>query len=228
MIQTTLLKQTTLAAALLAAGQCASADVSVTQDETSFRAATTATGTDDFFGVPTTSAGASPMNRITLNGETYRYTVTASTGGLLGTAFPSDTAVGADTATDTITFDHFSTGITAFGGYFFSTDFNGSFMAGNVTLTATDASGATFTQTVSPADAWGFVGFQSSGPAITSVSLSSAQLPSGDSAWPNARMVVMGQAVSAVPEPSPLALMAVGLCGITVLRRRQLRSNDER
>ena len=199
MTQLTLLKQAALATALLVAGQCASADVAATLDEAAFRAATTATGTDDFFGVPTTTAGASPMNRITLNGDTYRYTVSASTGALLGTAFPSDTALGADTATDTLTFDHFSAGITAFGGYFFSTDFNGAFMPGNVTLTVTDASGASFTQTVAPADAWGFVGFLSSGPAITSVTLSSAQLPSGDSAWPNARLVVMGQAVSAVP-----------------------------
>lgn len=208
-------------AALLLSLNPAHAAITVVSDAAAFNAAITSAGIETFFGVAEDAASSSPMFRRTQLGTTYHYQAEASTSGLLGAGTEDDTWLTANVATDVITFSKFSAGITAFGGNFFGSDFNGQYLQGNVSLSVTDASGATFTQTLTDASQLGFLGFVSNGPQIVSVSLWSEPLPSGDSLWPTARQLVFGQSVSAVPEPTSALLLVIGLGGLGLMARRQ-------
>jgi hypothetical protein len=126
-------------------------------------------------------------------------------------------------ATDTITFTGFSSSITAFGGYFFGTDFNGQYQLGDVVVTVTDADGNSMQQTIAGATTSSFLGFVSDGAPIVSVSLYSQPLASGDSPWPTTGQLVLGESVSAVPEPASGLLLAMGGAGLAWRRRRSLR-----
>ncbi|WP_422016757.1 PEP-CTERM sorting domain-containing protein [Roseateles sp.] len=219
MIRTLPVTQRLMLCPLLLGMGLAHADITVYADPSAFNAEVTAPGIETFFGVAQDAAGASPMTRRTQLGTLYYYQAEASSSSLLGAGTADENWLTANVATDVITFSHFAQGITAFGGYFFGSDFNGQYQLGTVTLSVTDVAGHTVTQTVSDATTSSFIGFVSDGAQIASVSLYSEQLPSGDSLWPTARQLVLGQSISAVPEPGSALLLALGVVGL-LLRPR--------
>jgi len=143
------------------------------------------------------------------SGLGYSYTLSAP-GGLYATG----TAVGTNFAEEVLTID--LTGgapVTAVGGNFYGTDFDGDFVADEtITLTLGDGSYVSYT----PTAATNFIGFVSSAP-IASVSIEFTYF------WVGRYATVDNLTVgaSAVPEPGQWALMAAGLAALGMLKRRR-------
>lgn len=218
------LRGSAVLALLLLSLNPAHAAVTVYTDALAFTGDVTAAGIETFFGLEQGTASASPMDRRTQIGTTYRYQASASSSSLLGAGTADETWLTANVATDVITFANFSGGITAFGGYFFGSDFNGQYALGDVSVSITDKAGNQTTQSLLGATTQSFIGFVSDGAEISSISLYSSPMESSDSLWPTARQLVMGQAVSAVPEPASVVLMVLGLAGIALRLRTGLLS----
>ncbi len=204
---------------LMLATAGAHAAMTTSSDASAFDAAVTSEGIETFFGVSQDAVGRSPMHRRTFGTE-YTYVAETSPSGLVGAGSADQVWLTSNVATDVITFTGFSSPITAFGGYFFGTDFNGQYQLGDVVLTATDASGGTLQQTISGATTSSFLGFLSDGDAIVSVSLYAPSLPSGDSVWATSGGLVLAESLPAVPEPPAIALLLGGLASLGWARRR--------
>lgn len=198
-----------VAGSVMAACGSAHATVTVYTSQAAFNAAVSAPGVDTFDDLALTSA-PSPLFR---NAGPYAYTAAVSTTSFFQAGSLADVWLSTNTATDTVTFNAFGGGVQAAGGFFFGSNINGQFAAGDVTLSATDGSG-TVTHTIVGATTASFVGFVSDGP-LTSLTLVSVQ-PIGGFLWPTANDFVLAQAV---PAPGVMALVGVG--GIVASRRRR-------
>lgn len=201
------------AAALLAVAGASHAAITVFTTQASFLAAVSAPGVDTFNDLALTSV-PSPITR---SAGAYGYTGTVSTTSFFNAGTTADVWLSTNTATDTITFSGFTGGVMAAGGNFFGSDINGAFAAGDITLTATDASG-TVTQTLISATTTGFIGFVSTG-ALTSLTVTSVQPVSGF-LWPTVNNLTLA-AVTAVPEPQTYAMLLAGLGFMGFMARRR-------
>ncbi len=209
-------------AALLAAAGGAHAALTVYTSQASFLAALAAPGVDTFDSLGVNVDLADPLSR---SAGAYGYTAASSGGGAgLGT-------VGAGTDAWLTTLDSnsglhfsvFSTGLRAFGGYFFATGDPGTAaVERSVTVSASDAGGSVTHELVNATSA-SFVGFVSTGPLsmveVLPVPPGAGEVPTPF--WATANDITMGT-VSAVPEPGTWALMmsGVGLLSVTWRRRR--------
>lgn len=201
------LKPLCLAALLCAAG-AAQASIQVYTSEADFLAAVSAPGVDRFDDLG--NVQYSP--RFTRSAGDYSYQ--ASTyGALWGAGTAADHWLSNNSPHDSIVFDHFSTGISAFGGNFFASDVDGQFVDGSVTLSASD--GSTFTYTLDHAGTASFLGF------VSTSTLDAVALGVGyDSGyWPTVNNLVL-----AVPEPGSYAMLLAGLGFVGVASRRRSRT----
>ncbi len=140
------------------------------------------------------------------SGSGFSYTVSApsglyGSGEFLGTNLPDEAL--------TITFT--SGNVSAVGGNFYATNISDVFQSVSMTVTLSDGTAATFTPT-SIANA--FRGFASTA-TITTLTISAP----GTSLYAGVDNLTVG--VSAVPEPTSALLMALGVAGLLVARRRQ-------
>lgn len=190
----------------------AHAAITIYTTEAAFLSAVGNSGTDGFDGFNITEPTNSPILR---NADPFSYTATVSDGDTFyGAGTIADPWLSANTATSVITFVNFSAGVVAFGGNFFTTDVNGSFSPGNVTLIATDADGMV-TESVINSIISSFRGFVSTG-SIVSVSLSADQ--GSGTRWPTAENVILA---TAIPEPSSAIMAATAALATVGLRRRR-------
>jgi hypothetical protein len=201
-------------AALLATAGASQAAITVYTSLAAFNAATLNPGTDTFTGLSITGSTPSPLTR---SAGPYTYTVDAGPAGtFFGAGSTANPWLSTNTATDTISFFGFTSGVVGFGGNFFGSNISGLFAPGDVTLTATDTSG-TVTQTIVSAVEGSFLGFVST-TGLLSATLAAVQVPGASPLWPTADNVVLA---SAVPEPGTYAMMLAGLGVLGFMARRR-------
>ena len=163
--------------------------------------------------MPGNSVGT-PINR---SAGSYTYTAATSSYTFYPAGSSADRWLSTNYASDSIVFNSFSSGVAGIGGFFFGSNINGDFQAGDINLTAVDGSSSS-SVTLTGATTGSFRGFVSDG-GLTSLTVSAVQ-PRPAFLWPTVNDLTLGAAPTAVPEPATLSLMALGL-GLTVLRKRR-------
>ena len=199
-------------AALFFLGSADASGVTFYTNKTDFLNAITGSSyTETFDSIPVDQTITAPTN---FSGNGYSFSATTASGADLyglGTVAP-DHWLTTYNEGNPLVFTNFSLNATAFGGYFFNTDNNGSQIAFNLTLQAI-GDGTTNTQSLTPTTASNFFGW-TFGTGIASVTVSSTNY------YPTANNVVLG---TTVPEPSTwaLLLLGAGATGLTLWRRRR-------
>jgi hypothetical protein len=171
---------------------------------------------ENFNSVSNTSLTVSPIN---FSNGTYSYRASAPND-FFGAGSNADKWLSTNTNTDSITFSNFSPTITAIGGFFFATNFNGDLIPGAITAAVNGASSSLSASTNSALNFFGFV--SNDGTALTSLATFATQ-PN----WPTVNNLIVGQAVQPVPEPLTIlgAATAAGFGAILKRRAKKLTIN---
>ena len=203
------------------AGQVYAGFVTYT-DRTLYMAALASSSTDNFDDL-LLGGQASPITRAV---GSYGYQLaTPGAGGFFNIGTAADVWVSTNAVSASIDFTISGGGPTAIGGFFFVTGFAGAPISGTISASI---NGGLFTQSVTTGSATNFFGWVSTdGTQISSLSVSSSGFTSGSSRYPTANDLIFGQAnvsdVSAVPEPTSLALFGIGavVAGVGAARRQR-------
>lgn len=210
------------ALAALVAMNGAQAAITIYTSQASFLSAVGATvGVDTYDDLDFTQPLGTPILRTA---GSFSYSASA---GPLSNFFPagdvaSDVWLATNDRTDTITFNGFSAGAAAVGGFFFRSNVNGlsTATAATINIRATDSLGAVVTQAqVNPANT-SFVGFVSNGNISSLQVFVGTQATGTNGVWPTVNNLTVA---AAVPEPESYALMLAGLSLVGWLARRRQR-----
>jgi hypothetical protein len=187
-----------LAALLVFGATAARADITVYTNESAFLAAVSAPGVDSYDDL----RSGFHEGALDRSAGSYRYSV-SSDNGLYGAGSADDIWISTAYAEERLVFSGFSSGVSAFGGRFFGTDFIGEFIPGtSIMLTATD--GTTVTYRLDDATTGSFIGF------VSSSGLASVSVDTGGANWPTANDVTLAMAAP-VPEPGTWAMLLAGM-----------------
>ena len=194
------------------AGQVYAGFVTYT-DRTLYMAALASSSTDNFDDL-LLGGQASPITRAV---GSYGYQLaTPGAGGFFNIGTAADVRVSNNAVSASIDFTISGGGPTAIGGFFFVTGFAGAPISGTISASI---NGGLFTQSVTTGSATNFFGWVSTdGTQISSLSV----VPS--TSFATANDLILGQAnVSAVPEPTSLALFGIGavVAGVGAARRQR-------
>ena len=210
------------AAALLCVASAANATITVVTTGTVAAFNATTGGSIDSFNDLGTSLGATSgalpasLSR-NVSGLTYALSSTISdidASSLYLVPATGTLAVSTNLTADSLVLSGFAQPVYALGGNFFRTGTDlGELASGSVKVVATDVNGASVSQTLAGGSLTSFVGFRSD------VALSSVVVSLSAASTTNA-VTLDNISISAVPETSTWLMMALGLSGLMVLRRR--------
>ena len=216
---TTTLIRGLVAAALVCGASVSQASLSIFTNEASFLAAVSAPGTDSFDDLTVFDNPASPLSR---SAGSYTYSASVSSSSFFNVGSPADIWLSTDDAAATVTFNLFSSGVSAIGGFFFATDFDGAFLANqSIQLAAVDADGSLM-QIINEATLGAsFLGFVSTG-SLNSLTVTALQ-PTFPT-WPTINNLTLAAALpqtNDVPEPHSglLLLSSMGILSLAGRRR---------
>jgi hypothetical protein len=149
-------------------------------------------------------------NPLPLSSNGFSYTASAA-GGFFPVQPNGSWALSTATAIDPITISFTNGNVTAVGGNFFGTAFDGQVAGGTIRI---DLNDGTFITLANPIDST-FTGFVSDGAPISSVIVTALQA-GGAGLWPTVDNLYVGQAV---PEPATAGLLIAGLSALASKRR---------
>ncbi|WP_077034941.1 PEP-CTERM sorting domain-containing protein [Pelomonas sp. KK5] len=206
------------AVALATAGGAAQAATTFYTSETSFLAAINKPVVDDYSDLAAYVGSnlSTPLTRSPGGGYSYGLFAYSQTTGTADTVYISGTAANPSVSTtnalnDVLILDRFTGGATAFGAYFYGADAADQFLPVTLTVEVLDAKGRDLMQTITPtgADGSGFVGFVSDS-AIKILNVYVTSAAAADGVFPTMDHLMLGSAVTAVPEPSTCSLLLAG------------------
>lgn len=211
-----------LAALLLMMSATAQASITVYTSQASFLSALSAPGTDTFDDLV---IGSFPPGPISRTAGAYGYTANTSPNATFFIANSgSDAWLSTDDALDRIVFLSFTGGVQGAGAFFFGTNQAGSFVPGNITVSASDADGPV-SRTITGATTGSFLGFVSAS-GLIGIEAFTEQPLVGALVWPTINDLTLGMAdtgTTVIPLPGSFALMApvLLLVGYNAARRRR-------
>lgn len=147
----------------------------------------------------------------TFTNGVFTYSITAP-----GGTYASGTDIGTSQVEVALTITFSGKPVTAVGGNFYATDINPDFLPETITVSLIDGAGTTHTYT--PSSKATFLGFTST-TGIGSLTIDFAAPYYGR--YATVDNLTVGTNAALVPEPGQWALMAAGLAGLALLRRRQ-------
>lgn len=218
MLNKNILAQSLVVVGLLAAACASQATITVYTSLAAFTAAVQNPGTDTFADL---SLGSQPFFDLTRRVGSYYYEgVTDPNRNFWVVGTDANPWLSTGTATDIIDIGAFVGGVSALGGNFFASARSGSFVSGDVVVTAADADGAV-SRTITGATVDSFLGFVSNTGSMGSTRVRSVQPGSGNFIYPTVDNLVLATAVTAVPEPETYALLLAGLGIVGFIARRR-------